>query len=52
MINPEPSQIDKSKQAARDLERDNDEARFRVGEGKLVKRPDVGVFGKDRAEKP
>ena len=35
--NPEPSQLDKFKQAARDLECDDDERRFRERVGKLVK---------------
>ncbi len=37
MTKLEPSQLDKFKQAARDLECDDDEARFRARVGKLVK---------------
>ena len=37
MDRPEPSQLDRFKQAARDLECDDDEARFRERVGRLVK---------------
>lgn len=35
----EPSQLDKFKEAARDLETDDDEGRFKDRLGKLVKAP-------------
>lgn len=41
MAKPEPTQLDKFKQAARDLETDDDEARFRERVGKLVKHKPV-----------
>jgi len=41
---PEPTQLDKFKQAARDLGCDDDEARFRERVGKIVKQK--------RGEKP
>ena len=37
MDKPEPTQLDKFKQAARELECDDDEARFRERVGKIVK---------------
>jgi hypothetical protein len=37
MDRPEPTELDKFKQAARDLDCDDDEARFRERVGKLVK---------------
>ena len=41
MTDPKPSQIDKFKEAARDLETDNDEARFDERMKKLVKHKPV-----------
>jgi hypothetical protein len=41
MDRPEPTELDKFKQAARDLECDDDEARFRERVGKLVKQKPV-----------
>lgn len=40
---PEPTQLDKFKQAARDLETDDDPERFRERVGKIVKqKPEKG----------
>lgn len=41
MPKSDPTQLDKFKQAARDLETDDDPARFRERVGKLVKRKPV-----------
>lgn len=41
MTKPEPTQLDKFKQAARDLETDDDPERFRERLGKLVKHKPV-----------
>jgi hypothetical protein len=41
MTKPEPTQLDKFKQAARDLEADDDPERFRECVGKLVKHKPV-----------
>ncbi len=41
MDKPEPTQLDKFKQAARDLEMDDDPERFRERVGKLVKHKPV-----------
>ena len=40
-----PTQLDKFKQAARDLGTDDDPERFRERVGKLVKQPGKGNFG-------
>jgi hypothetical protein len=42
MTDPSPSQLDKFKQAARELETDDDEARFDERMKKLVKHKPVG----------
>ena len=52
MTKPEPTQLDKIKEAARELGTDDDPERFRERLGKVVKRPDAGVFGKQKPEKP
>lgn len=41
MTKPEPTQLDKFKQAARELETDDDPKRFRERVGKLVKHKPV-----------
>lgn len=41
MPSPEPSQLDKFKQAARDLETDDDPQRFKERVGKLVRHKPV-----------
>ena len=41
MTDPKPSQLDKFKEAARQLETDDDEQRFKERLGKLVKHNEV-----------